>query len=155
MEMKIKTIVAACAAATVAVILAGTTAPAASPDVTPYTTRIVGMDAKTVPGHIVYTYRRGNETWQATNAVQRMAVSTAPNRYSKLKLIVAAKQGGKWQMVKDFIAANNLTDEWNACQYIEDGNDYFVDATNRVVQAGVATDDEIKAILSAAIDRDV
>ena len=151
MELKIKHVmVAAFAAVSIGLCAAG-----GAGDVQAYTTRIVGMDSKSVPGSIVYTYKRGAEVWKATNAVQRMAIQATPNRYSKLKIIVAAKSAGKWSAVKEFLSANDLMDEWNACMYIEDGNPYFVQATNAVVAAGIATDEAVKAFLDAAKDRDL
>jgi len=128
---------------------------AATESVKTYTTRVVGVDSKTVPGSIVYTYKSGNETWKTTNTVQRMAVSVTPNRYSKLKIIIAAKQAGKWQTVKDFISSNDLTDEWNACMYIEDGNPYFVSATNTVITSGIATESDVRRFLESAVDKDL
>lgn len=142
-------------AASIAAVSIGLFAAAKTDGVKAYTTRVVGMDTKSVPGSVVYTYRAGSDTWKTTNTVQRMAVNMAPTRYSKLKIIVAAKQAGKWQAVKSFIASNDLTDEWNACMYIEDGNPYFVNATNLVVTSGIASDDDVKRFLAAAIDTDL
>lgn len=151
MEMKIKYVMLAAFAA----VSIGLCAAGGAGEVQTYTTRIVGMDSKSVPGSIVYTYKRGAEVWKTTNTVQRMAIQATPNRYSKLKIIVAAKEAGKWSAVKEFLSTNDLMDEWNACLYIEDGNPYFVRATNAVVAAGIATDEAVKAFLDAAKDRDL
>ena len=114
--------------------------------------RIVGMDAESVPGFCVYTYAQGGRVWCETNALKAVAFRAARNRYSKLKIVVAAKAVGKWDALKTGIAAADLADEWNACQYIEDGDPSFVAATNAVVAAGVATAEEIAAFLEQAID---
>lgn len=114
--------------------------------------RIVGMDAESVPGFCVYTYAQGGRVWCETNALKAVAFRAARNRYSKLKIVVAAKAAGKWDALKTGIAAADLADEWNACQYIEDGDPSFVAATNAVVAAGVATAEEIAAFLEQAID---
>ena len=114
--------------------------------------RIIARSATEVPGSLVYTYRRGNEVWKETNAVEHIAVDIKPVRYSKLKIIQAAKAADKWADVKAFIAANDLEDEWNACMYIEAGNDSFVAATNAVVTAGIATGEQVAAFLEAAKD---
>ncbi|MGN0888603.1 MAG: hypothetical protein ACI4UY_06945 [Kiritimatiellia bacterium] len=114
--------------------------------------RIVGMDTESVPGSVVYTYAQGGSVWCETNALKAVEFKAARNRYSKLKIVVAAKAAGKWDALKAGIAAADLEDEWNACQYIEDGDPSFVAATNKVVAAGVATAEEIAAFLEKAID---
>jgi hypothetical protein len=73
-------------------------------------------------------------------------------RYSKLKLIVAAKAAGKWADVKAFIQAHDMMDEWNACQFITSDYPAYIAATNAVVSLGVATDAEVKAFMKAAED---
>ena len=114
--------------------------------------RIVGMDTESVPGFVVYTYAQGVRVWCETNALKAVEFKATRNRYSKLKIVVAAKAAGKWDALKAGIAAADLEDEWNACQYIEDGDPSFVAATNAVVTAGVATAEEIAAFLKQAID---
>ena len=114
--------------------------------------RIVGMDTESVPGSVVYTYAQGGSVWCETNALKAIEFKTTRNRYSKLKIVVAAKAAGKWDALKAGIAAADLEDEWNACQYIEDGDPSFVAATNKVVAAGIATAEEIAAFLKQAID---
>ena len=69
-----------------------------------------------------------------------------------MKIVVTAKAAGKWDALKAGIAAADLADEWNACQYIEDEDPSFVAATNAVVVAGVATAEEIATFLEQAID---
>lgn len=114
--------------------------------------RIVGMDAESVPGFCIYTYAQGGRVWCETNALKAIEFKAARNRYSKLEIVVAAKAAGRWDALKAGIAAADLEDEWNACQYIEDGDPSFVAATNAVVAAGVATAEEIAAFLEQAID---
>ena len=114
--------------------------------------RIIGMDSESVPGFCIYTYAQGGRVWSETNALKAVEFKAARNRYSKLKIVVAAKAAGKWDALKAGIAAADLADEWNACQYIEDGDPAFVSATNAVVAAGVATAEEIAAFLRTAID---
>lgn len=114
--------------------------------------RIVEMDTESVPGSVVYTYAQGGSVWCETNALKAIEFKAARNRYSKLKIVVAAKAAGKWDALKAGIAAADLEDEWNACQYIEDGDPAFVSATNAVVAASVATAEEIAAFLEQAID---
>lgn len=114
--------------------------------------RIVGMDTESVPGSVIYTYAQSARVWYETNTLKAIEFKATRNRYSKLKIVVTAKEAGKWDELKDGIVAANLEDEWNACQYIEDGDPAFVSATNAVVAAGVATAEEIAAFLEKAID---
>ena len=114
--------------------------------------RIVGMDAESSPGFCIYTYAQGARVWCETNALKAIEFKATRNRYSKLKIVVAAKAAGKWDALKAGIAEANLEDEWNACQYIEDGDPSFVAATNAVVAAGISTAEEIAAFLVKAID---
>ena len=101
---------------------------------------------------VVYTYAQGGRVWCETNALKSVEFKAARNRYSKLKIVVAAKAAGKWDALKAGISAADLDDEWNACQYIEDGDPSFVSATNAVVAAGIATAEEIASFLVQAID---
>jgi hypothetical protein len=113
--------------------------------------RVIGRELIDNGARVVYTYQQGARTWSETNAVKRIN-SRPVVRYSKLKLIVAAKQAGKWADVKAFIQAHDMMDEWNACQYITSDYPAYVAATNAVVTLGVATDAEVKAFMRAAED---
>ena len=113
--------------------------------------RIVGRELIDDGARVVYTYQQGAKIWSETNAVRRIA-SRPVIRYSKLKLIVAAKAAGKWADVKAFIQANDMIDEWNACQFITSDYPAYIAATNAVVSLGVATDAEVKAFMKAAED---
>jgi len=77
---------------------------------------------------------------------------SVPRRYSKLKLIVSAKDAGRWEDIKTFIKQAGLEDEFLACQYFEDGNEQFVRGTNTVVSSGIATDEEVKRFLDLSVD---
>ena len=114
--------------------------------------RLIGMDAETIPGYCIYTYAQGAKTWCVTNELKAIDFKAVKNRYSKLRIVTAAKAAGKWDALKAGIVAADLEDEWAACQYIEDGDPAFVSATNAVVAAGIATDEEIAAFLKTAID---
>ena len=46
-------------------------------------------------------------------------------RYSKLRLVVALKQMGLWERVKEWIVANDLYDEYLAAQNVAADNEYF------------------------------
>ncbi|MBE6397658.1 MAG: hypothetical protein E7046_11700 [Lentisphaerae bacterium] len=113
--------------------------------------RIVSTDTVTIPGSVITHYRQSEKEWSTTNALKVVNVRKVI-RYSKLKLIVAAKSAGKWADVKAFIQKSDLEDEWNACQYITSDYPAYIEATNAVVSAGVATDAEVKAFMKAAED---
>ena len=76
-------------------------------------------------------------------------------RYSKLKLIVASKAAGKWEAFKAFIASAGYEDEWQACQFLSSGYEQFEQAKTAIIAAGIATADEIDAILAASVDEEV
>ena len=113
--------------------------------------KVVSTDTATIPGSVITRYRQGSQEWATTNVLRRINV-TPVCRYSKLRLIVAAKAAGKWAEVKSFIERNDMLDEWNACQFITSDYPAYIAATNAVVSAGVATDAEVKAFMAAAED---
>lgn len=76
-------------------------------------------------------------------------------RYSKLKLIVASKAAGKWEAFKAFIASAGYEDEWQACQFLSSGYAQFEQAKTAIIAAGIATAEEIEAILAASVDEEV
>jgi hypothetical protein len=100
----------------------------------------------------IYTYAQGSRTWTETNTVKHLAARVGPIKYSKLKLIVAAKAAGKWDAVKAAIQAMDLEDEWQACQFITSDYPAYVAATNAVISQGIATDADVKAFMRQAED---
>ena len=88
---------------------------------------------------------------------ERPVVAPPPQvvRYSKLKLIVASKAAGKWDAFKAFIASAGYEDEWNAAQFISSGYKQFEQAKTAIIAAGIATSEEIEAILAASVDEEV
>ena len=76
-------------------------------------------------------------------------------RYSKLKLIVASKAAGKWEAFKAFISSAGYEDEWNAAQFLSSGYAQFEQAKTAIIAAGIATAEEIEAILAASVDEEV
>ena len=88
---------------------------------------------------------------------ERPIVAPPPQvtRYSKLKLIVASKAAGKWDAFKAFIAKAGYEDEWQACQFLSSGYEQFEQATAAIIAAGIATAEEIEAILAASVDEEV
>lgn len=73
-------------------------------------------------------------------------------QYSKLALITAAKQAGRWDALKAWIASAGLQDEFQNCVYLSDEYPQFAAITNAIVSSGAATSQEVAAILSASKD---
>lgn len=113
--------------------------------------RIVSTDTVTIPGSVITHYRQGEKEWATTNVLKVVNVRPVI-RYSKLKLIVAAKDAGKWADVKAFIQKADIEDEWNACQFITSDYPIFISATNAVVTSGIATSDQVEQFLKLAED---
>jgi hypothetical protein len=113
--------------------------------------RVVGRELIDNGAQVVYTYEQAGRTWSETNAVRHL---TLPReiRYSKLKLILAAKSAGKWADVKAFIKSADMEDEWNACQFIASTHPAYIAATNMVISSGIATAAEVCAFMKAAED---
>lgn len=116
-------------------------------------TRIIRQDTDTIQGKVITHYRKGRNTWTTTNDIVVInRVIDRPVKYSKLKLIVAAKAAGKWNEVKSAITAMNLEDEWNACQFITSDYPAYIAATNAVITQGLASEAEVKAFMRQAED---
>lgn len=88
---------------------------------------------------------------------ERPIVAPPPQvvRYSKLKLIVATKAAGKWDAIKSFIASAGYEDEWQACQFLSSGYEQFEQAKTAIIASGIATAEEIEAILAESVDEEV
>ena len=72
-----------------------------------------------------------------------------------MKFIVAWEAVGKGEAFKAFIAKAGYEDEWQACQFLSSGYEQFEQAKAAVIAAGIATTEEIKAILAASVDEEV
>ena len=112
--------------------------------------RVVAREV--VGDKVLTTFAQGRKTWVETNTIQRVAVRTTPTRYSKLKLIRAAKNAGKWEELKAAIAAMGMEDEWQACQHIQSDDPAYIAATNAVVTRGIASEAAVKAFMDASAD---
>ena len=84
-----------------------------------------------------------------------LCVETAAHaaQYSKLGIITAAKSIGKWPALKAWIAQSGYEDEWQAAAYFSDTYPQFAAITNAVCAAGIASPEEVAAILSASVDK--
>ncbi len=84
--------------------------------------------------------------------IASLALAADAAQYSKLSLITAAKQAGIWPQLKSYISEADIEDEWNACQYLADGHPLLIAATNALVSTGMATTEQVAAILAASVD---
>ena len=87
-----------------------------------------------------------------TVLVGAFAIAAGATQYSKLSLITAAKQAGKWEAIKAFIERSGYAEEFAACAYLSDAYPQFPDITNAVVSAGLGTAEEITALLAESVD---
>lgn len=83
-----------------------------------------------------------------------LCVETAAHaaQYSKLGIITAAKERGKWPALKAWIAQVGYEDEWQAASFFSDSYPQFAAITNSICATGIASSEEVAAILSASID---
>ena len=72
--------------------------------------------------------------------------------YSKLGIITASKQLGRWPALKAWIAEAGYSDEWDAASFLSDDYPQFAAITNSICATGIASSEEVAAILSASID---
>ena len=72
--------------------------------------RLVARETVVIGGvtNVVTTYRRGGELHSATNPVKVVQSYVSKSRWSKLKIITAAKAAGKWDALKAGIQAAGL-----------------------------------------------
>ena len=76
-------------------------------------------------------------------------------QYSKLQIITAAKEAGKWEQLKQMIQAAGFYDEWLVCQYLSDSHPLYAGITNGIVASGIADTTELAAILEKSVDPSV
>lgn len=111
------------------------------------------VTSRTIEGtNVIYHWRQGRETGVITQRIKRVTGKLSPVRYSKLKLITAAKAAGRWDALKTAIQAMGVEDEWHACQFIASDYPAYIAATNAVVTQGIATETEVKAFMRQAED---
>lgn len=98
---------------------------------------------------------RDGAIWRTYREEPLVPPAPPVTRYSKLKLIVAAKSAGKWDAFKAFIAQAGYEDEWAAAQFLSSDYAQFEQAQQDVIAAGIATAEEIEEILAASVDEEV
>ena len=109
-----------------------------------------------IPDGWEYVMRDGRKVVVRTYREEPLVPPAPPvTRYSKLKLIVAAKAAGKWAAFKAFIAQAGYEDEWAACQFLSSDYAQFAAAKEAIIAAGIATAEEVEAILAASVDEEV
>jgi hypothetical protein len=102
---------------------------------------------------VITTYIQKAKMWSVTNQVKQINEPIAlPKKYSKLKLIVAAKEAGKWETLKSAIQSLGLEDEWQACQFISSDYPAYIAATNAVITRGIASEKAVQEFMKKAED---
>ncbi len=86
----------------------------------------------------------------ALAAACNCAAAELPAHFSKLGIVTAARQMGKLDAMNAWIQNAGYWDEWLACQVFSDDYPGFAAITNAVVASGLATGEEISAILAAS-----
>lgn len=79
-----------------------------------------------------------------------ISAAASPTRYSKLGIVTGARRIGKLEAMNAWIQQAGYWDEWLACQVFSDDYEGFSAITNAVVVSGLATGEEIAAILAAS-----
>jgi len=80
------------------------------------------------------------------------ALHSPAAQYSKLGIITAAKDRGRWDALKSWISQSGYEDEWNAASFLSDDYPAFAAITNAICATGTATPDDVAAILAASVD---
>lgn len=120
--------------------------------------RLVATDMVTVPGKVVYTYRQGGVTWQATNDVKSVNGTVMPTRYSVLKLLTAIADAGKYDEAKAALQSAKLPngmpywDALNAAQFLTADDGRLKSGAALAVQSGLCTSNDVAEILRKAED---
>lgn len=79
-----------------------------------------------------------------------LAATAAPAKYSKLGIVTAARRMGRLEAMNTWIQNAGYWNEWLAAQVFSDDYPGFATITNAVVASGLATGEEIAAILQAS-----
>lgn len=120
--------------------------------------RLVATDMASVPGKVVYTYRQGGVTWQATNDVKSVNGTVMPTRYSVLKLLTAIADAGKYDEAKSALQSAKLPngmpywDALNAAQFLTADDGRLKSGAALAVQSGLCTSNDVAEILRKAED---
>jgi hypothetical protein len=113
--------------------------------------RIISQEV--ISNQVITTYFQQGKTWSVTNQITYINEPiSAPIKYSKLKLIVAAKEAGKWESLKSAIQSLGLEDEWQACQFISSDYPAYIAATNAVITRGIASEKAVQEFMKKAED---
>ena len=64
--------------------------------------------------------------------------------YSKLGIITASKQLGRWPALKAWIAEAGYSDEWDAASFLSDDYPQFAAITNSICATGIASSEAIR-----------
>lgn len=120
--------------------------------------KLLSADTATIPGKVIYTYRQSGITWSETNNVRKVAGELPPAKYSTLKLLTVIADAGRYAEVKTALQTQTLPNGmpyWDAliaAQFLVANDPRLLAGIELAVQAGIATRDEIAALLKKAED---
>lgn len=102
--------------------------------------RVAVRDGYVMSNNVIYA------TWRLID------IQPEVRRYSKYYLILAAKEAGKWDAVKQIITAGGYDDLWQACNDIATNDQFFQAFIQAVKDNGICTDDELRGILDRSVE---
>jgi len=100
-------------------------------------------------------YRVSGYSFTPTGTVEAVWAEYTPKarvaKYSKLKILEKLTEMGRWADVKAVLEANGYIDYWNACTYIEAGNERFVALKSALADVLVVTEKELDDLLATCL----
>lgn len=105
-----------------------------------------------------YHFRQAGREWYEVRERVDIAGRVGPKRYSKLKLLYAAEKAGKAGQLKQMLSAQTtpsgitLWDLFNAAMYLREDDQNLMTGLRIAVDGGLCTQDQLDAILQAALD---
>ena len=112
----------------------------------------------TAKDFVRYHFRQAGVDWYEEKERVEISGRVGPKRYSKLKLLYAAEAAGKAGELKAALSAketpSGLTywDLFNAAMYLREDDENLMEGFRLAVESGLCTQEQLDAILEAAID---
>ena len=107
---------------------------------------------------VQYHYRQSGVEWYEVRERVDINGRVGPKRYSKLKLLYAAEQAGKAGQLKQMLSSQTtpsgltLWDLFNAAMYLREDDQNLMAGLRLAVEGGLCTQEQLDAILQAALD---
>ena len=107
---------------------------------------------------VEYHFRQSGVEWYEVKERSEISGRVGPKRYSKLKLLYAAEQAGKAGQLKQMLSSQTtpsgltLWDLFNAAMYLREDDQNLMAGLRLAVEGGLCTQEQLDAILQAALD---